>query len=151
MSINGIIRSFHDLFSFIQVLLLCLVGCYLFGYGFKSIRTNAYQIGVIKALGASNRDVCRIFVTKTLIIGMIIAVVSVLLSLFFIGTADGILVSSIEAMSKTSLDGLEIIQIIPSLLALDALLLLGVVILSSLLTALLLRSIKPVEIIKAKE
>lgn len=151
MEINKVIRSFHELFSFIQVLLICLIALYLVGYGFKSIRSNAYQIGVIKALGGRQPEVRRIFVTKTLIIGAIISAVSLAVSLAFVGVADDILVSSIEKTSAVSLNGLEIIKLIPSLLVIDAVILLCVVILSSLLTTLVLRSIKPVEIIKAKE
>ena len=151
LEINSTILTFHSLFAFIQILLICLIALYLVGYGFKSIKSNAYQIGVIKALGGRNPDIRRIFVTKTLVVGFIISVLSVALSVTFLGAADDILVSSIETTANISLHGLDIIKVIPSLLIFDGLILLGVVILSSLTTSLILRSIKPVEIIKAKE
>ena len=106
---------------------------------------------LLNILGGRNPDIRRIFVTKTLVVGFIISVLSVALSVTFLGAADDILVSSIETTANISLHGLDIIKVIPSLLIFDGLILLGVVILSSLTTSLILRSIKPVEIIKAKE
>ncbi len=149
--INELISTFHDLFGFMQTLIISLIAFYLTGYGFKSIRSNAYQIGVIKALGGGNKDVRKIFVSKTLIVGVIISILSVVASIFFVDIADGILVASIEKVSKTHLYDLRIIKAIPTLLFVDVLILLGVALMSSLLTALVLRLIKPVEIIKAKE
>lgn len=151
MNINSVIETFHELFSFMQVLIICLIALYLMGYGFRSIRSNTYQIGVIKALGGGNRDIRKIFVSKTLIVGLLISLISVISSILFIGIADGILISSIETVSKIQLYGLTIIKVIPALLLIDTLILLGIVLLSSFLTALVLRSIKPVQIIKAKE
>ena len=150
-NINDIIQTFRGLFSFLQVVIISLIAIYLFGYGFKSIRSNTYQIGVIKALGARNHDVRKIFVSKTLIVGLIISLTSVVTAICFLGVADNILVSSISKIAKIPLYDLSIIKPIFILLLLDVLILLGVVIVSSLLTALVLRSIKPVQIIKAKE
>ena len=71
--------------------------------------------------------------------------------MFFIGIADEILVSSIESMAKVPLYGIEIMRVLPELLLLDVVILMGVTIFSSVMAALILRTIKPVAIIKAKE
>ena len=151
MEINKTVSLFSDLFLFIRVLLILLIAIYLISYGFKSIKANSYQIGVIKAFGGRGADVRRIFVSKTLVVGAIISLFSVLLSPTFIRAANGILISSIEESAGIYLHGLTIMKVIPTLLVLDALILLFTVIASSLFTSLILRSIKPVEIIKAKE
>ena len=124
---------------------------YLILFGVRSIRQNSYQIGVIKALGGRNRDVEKIFVLKTFIIGVIIALLSALISTFFVEFANDVLLSSIELGIGMKLDNVTIIRFRPSLIAFDAGLMIVVAFVSALLPALLLKRIKPVEIIKAKE
>ena len=117
----------------------------------RSIKQNNYQIGVIKALGGTNRDVAKIFVLKTFIIGTVSACISSVICLPFINFANSVLIASIERVINMSVNDLTVIRIMPSLIMYDVLVMMGVVLISSLLPTILLRRIKPVEIIKAKE
>ena len=149
--INELITTFHDLFRFLEIVIISIIAMYLVLFGVRSIRQNSYQIGVIKALGGRNRDVEKIFVLKTFIIGVIIALLSALISTFFVEFANDVLLSSIELGIGMKLDNVTIIRFRPSLIAFDAGLMIVVAFVSALLPALLLKRIKPVEIIKAKE
>jgi ABC-type antimicrobial peptide transport system permease subunit len=124
---------------------------FLILFGLRSIKQNSYQIGVIKALGGRNVDVQKIFVIKTFIIGIIIAIVSTATSVLFIGAADKVLIASIETVLKLNVEGFEVIRFMPRLIAFDAVLMIFLSFISALIPAILLKKIKPVEIIKAKE
>lgn len=149
--LNDLVTTFYDLFTFLQMIIIAMLVVYLVNFGVRSVRQNSYQIGVIKALGGRNRDVENIFVLKTLLIGAIVAVASVLGSVFFIRIADSILLSSVESVVEMRFPGLTIIDVLPSLLLADGLFMLGLAVVSSLVPALTLRRIKPIQIIKAKE
>ncbi len=142
---------FHDLFVFIQIVIILLITFYMIGFGVKSIRQNTYQIGVIKALGGRNVDVMKIFVLKTFIIGFAVSVISALTSTLFIVAANSILVASIETVLGMKLLTVSIISIIPALLVLDAAAMIIISFISALLPTIMLKKIKPFKIIKAKE
>ena len=149
--INDLLVTFHDLFVLLEVVLVAMIAIYIAYFGLRSIKQNNYQIGVIKALGGTNRDVAKIFVLKTFIIGTVSACISSVICLPFINFANSVLIASIERVINMSVNDLTVIRIMPSLIMYDVLVMMGVVLISSLLPTILLRRIKPVEIIKAKE
>ena len=149
--LDEIISTFADLFKLLELTIIVMIALYLVWFGMRSIRQNAYQIGVIKALGGRGRDVGTIFVLKTFIIGVVIAAISTFLSVGFIRLADKVLVASIEEVIGMRLTDISIITAIPEVLAVDALLVIAISFVSALLPTLLLKRIKPVDIIKAKE
>lgn len=149
--INELIFTFRDLFILLEVTTIVMTAFFLILFGLRSIKQNSYQIGVIKALGGRNVDVQKIFVIKTFIIGIIIAIVSTATSVLFIGAADKVLIASIETVLKLNVEGFEVIRFMPRLIAFDAVLMIFLSFISALIPAILLKKIKPVEIIKAKE
>ena len=149
--LNNLVVAFYDLFAFLQIIIICMLVVYLINFGARGVKQNSYQIGVIKALGGRSRDVENIFVLRTLVIGAMIAVVSVLASIGFINIADSILLKSVESVVRMKFASLTIIEVLPSLLIIDGLSMLGIAVLSALVPALTLRKIKPIKTIKAKE
>ena len=149
--INELIFTFRNLFLLLEVTTIVMTAFFLILFGLRSIKQNSYQIGVIKALGGRNVDVQKIFVIKTFIIGIIIAIISTATSVFFIGVADKVLIASIETVLGLNVDGFEVIRFIPRLIAFDGILMIFLSFISALIPAILLKKIKPVEIIKAKE
>ena len=149
--LDEIITTFHDLFKLLEMTTVGLILFYLITFGIKSIRQNSYQIGVIKALGGRTRDISKIFILKTFIIGVVIAVLSVICSIGIIELANRILVESIEKVVGVYLNDLVIIKVHGEVLLVDALVIVCVSLVSSLIPTLLLKRIKPVAIIKAKE
>lgn len=149
--INELIFTFRNLFLLLEITTIVMTAFFLILFGIRSIKQNSYQIGVIKALGGRNIDVQKIFVIKTFIIGVLIAIVSSATSVFFIGAADKVLIASIETVLHMNVDGFEVIKFIPKLIIFDGILMIFLSFISSLIPAILLKRIKPVEIIKAKE
>ncbi|MBQ7389972.1 MAG: ABC transporter ATP-binding protein/permease [Clostridia bacterium] len=149
--LDELISAFKDLFTMLEVTIILLISIYLIYFGIRSIRQNSYQIGVIKALGGRGRDVGKIFVLKTFIIGTVISLLSALISTLFIRMANVVLVASIEEVIGMRINELSVINVIPGLLLSDALIMIGIAFISALLPTVMLKGIKPVEIIKAKE
>lgn len=149
--INTLVATFHDLFNFLEVTTVFMITFFLILFGIRSIKENSYQIGVIKALGGRNRDVEKIFVIKTFIIGILIAIFATCSSVYFVTSADSVLVASIEKVLGIHVYGFSVIQFIPSLIAIDGVLMILLAFTSALIPVIMLKRIKPVEIIKTKE
>ena len=149
--LSELIATFTDLFSFLEISIVVLIAMYLILFGVRSIKQNSYQIGVIKALGGRDRDVRKIFVLKTFIIGAIIAIVSSVASVAFIGFANSVLIASIETVIDMKINEFDIIAFSGGVIAFDALMMLAIAFVSALLPTAALKRIKPVAIIKAKE
>lgn len=149
--INELVFTFRNLFLLLEITSLLMIAFFLILFGIRSIRQNSYQIGVIKALGGRNRDIEKIFVIKTLIIGVFIALVSTATSVFFIRAANSVLISSIETVLGMSVADFEVICFIPKIIILDGILMIALSCASAFIPVILLKRIKPVEIIKAKE
>ncbi len=149
--LDEIITTFRDLFVLLEVSIIILIAIYLVYFGIRSIKQNSYQIGVIKALGGRTRDVGIIFVLKTFIIGALIAFISIFIATGFIDLADKVLVASIEEVIGMRLVDLSIIKAVPAVLVVDALMVVALSFVSALVPTILLKKIKPVDIIKAKE
>ena len=149
--INSLLSSFKPLFRLIEYTTVILIASYLIFFGVKSIKASRYQIGVIKALGGNTADISTIFVINNLIVGVAASLISVLLSIGIVYAANNVLISSIQSYFKLGLSNYEIIKVFPTLLLLDAIVMIGISFVSALLPVLFLRKIKPVEIIKNKE
>ena len=149
--ISTLVSTFTDLFTFLEVTTVFMITFFIILFGIRSIKDNSYQIGVIKALGGRNRDIEKIFVIKTFVIGIIVAILSATCSVFFVTSADSVLVASIEKVLGIHVYGFSVIQFIPSLIAMDGILMILLAFISALIPVIMLKRIKPVEIIKAKE
>ena len=88
---------------------------------------------------------------KTFIIGVAIAALSSVASIAFVSVANSVLMASIENVLKMKIDYIAVIEYKLGLVMLDALAMIGISFVSALLPTILLKRIKPVEIIKAKE
>lgn len=149
--ISEIIGTFRDLFVLLEVTIVSVIGFYLIYFGMRSIKQNSYQIGVIKALGGRGIDVGRIFVLKTFIIGVVIALTSSIASIGFIAMANEVLIGSIESVVGMKIVYVDVISYSPLLIGFDALLVILIAFISALVPTVMLKRIKPVDIIRAKE
>ena len=120
-------------------------------FSIQSIRKNTYQIGVIKALGGSSEDIAKIFLLKTLILGAIAAVISFALAILPITLADYTLITSLEETFSVTFKNIHIIRWLPGVLLINSLILFVITTISAFASILILKRIKPIEIIKAKE
>ena len=60
--VNRVIRIFGNFLNLISFgfLLICVV--YLLYFGYQSIKSNLYEIGIITALGCNNKDMAKLFI-----------------------------------------------------------------------------------------
>ncbi|MBQ9124519.1 MAG: ABC transporter ATP-binding protein [Acholeplasmatales bacterium] len=150
-TINKGVRVFNDLFNMFQYILLSLCAVFFISYGIRNIKDNKYQIGVIKALGGGSLDISKIFVLKTIIIGLIICIISTIGIILFTDLANDLLINSIMSINNVRINSIRIISIRPNLIFIDLGLVLLATTISALIPLLVLHRIKPLSIIKAKE
>ncbi len=143
---------FSRFFGLIFVMLCAALFLLMVQYELKSIRDKIKDIGILKALGARNSDLMCIFGFRIAVAGLLMAVLYILGSFVFIGLANRILVLSLNELVKNAVVmDLDFLIAKGGYLLGNCLLALGILLLSFVVPMLRLRSIKPTNVIKAKE
>ena len=145
------VSVFGNVVSIIEIVLLLCCLFYLAAVGVKTIKSNIYEIGVIKSLGGSNKDIGRIFILQNLVMGIIIVLGSVIGMYLGSIVANEILITSFKLVLSVNIHSFKIIQFYPSVVAMDLVIGLFIIVISSVLPARYLKRVKPIEILKAKE
>ena len=111
-----------------------------------------YEIGVLRAQGARTRHLVAAFALQQLLVGIAAALISVL-GLFFGAEACNIILGAgFAAFSKNAfMREVHFIRFMPKVALLDVGLLLFFSVVSIIVPLLILRKVKPREIIRAKE
>ncbi len=151
-SVGDIVDIFEEFFFiiFIGIAGVCLV--LLISYAYGNIKKKYYEIGVLKALGATTKNVGFIFSLQTILAGFIICILSntALLTLY---TPINITISDklLEFVSSNNLGPLNILQVnLPTIIA-NTLVVLLVTTLTCVIPLLKLHKIKPKNIIANKD
>ena len=76
-TIMDIVDVFDDFFLLLYVSLIAVCALLLVSYARRSVKLRMYEIGVLRALGCTNRTVASIFSLGTLTLSLIIAAISV--------------------------------------------------------------------------
>lgn len=149
--LNQSVSMFYDLFSLFEILLVILIVVFLASYSIRSIKSNYYQIGVIKAIGGRSKDISAIYISQTSLLTIFICIFTYLGSLYFVDMANDILIKSFVKITNASIGSINIITydigIVTAIIALAFIL----SIISTIAPLLALHRIKPISIIKAKE
>jgi hypothetical protein len=121
-------------------------------FGIKNVKTNIYEIGVLKALGCKYNRFLVLLMLHTITIILFIIFFSVFGFYMFSDLANKILVASLSelAASRIMIE-LEFIAFDLQLISFDCILIVIISLLSTLVPLTLLKRIKPISIIKAKE
>lgn len=145
------VEIFYGMLEMISLILIVSTILYLASVGTRNIRSNIFEIGVLKALGGRTKDINFIFVLQSFTLGIGILVLSLLG--MYIGSivANDILINSFEIMLRVKFYKLKIVSFYPMLVAIDLIIALLIIIISSIIPTLYLRKFKPMEILKAKE
>ena len=149
--INKIMGVFLPLFKLIAGGLYLFIIIYLINYGIQTIKKNYFQIGVLRAFGTKNSDVGIIFITGVLLTGILIAILSVVFAPFIIDVYNTILVESFAIVLNTCAFDIRVINMPQWLPYLNAALVIVITIVSAFVSLAVLRKLKPIEIIKAKD
>ncbi len=146
------VNAFQKLFVILQVALVLAIVIYLAGYVISNIRRNYYQIGVIKACGGNTSTINKIFIGKSLIIGVITCVFSYIASIIMLNVANNVLVNSIFKVTEiANRTNLVIIGINHLMLGIDILVLLGITVIASFSNLIALHFVDPIKIIKKND
>lgn len=149
--LNKSVNMFFDLFRLIEIMILAMTVVFIVSYSIRSVKSNYYQIGVIKAIGGRGSDIAKIYVAQNLLLSVCISVLTYLGALLFIDMANDILITSFTAITGAGVGNISIISFDGTLVltAIGATMLLGL--LSTAAPLIVLNNIKPINIIKAKE
>lgn len=142
---------FNALFTFLQVVMIVLISFYLIASAISDVKSNSYKIGVIKALGGTNANVSGIFFLKTIAIGLISCIASVVIAIAFIELSNSFLLTAVKRLFNIGLGGITIVRILPGYLLIDALAMLAVSVISALVTVMMMKRVKPVEILRSRD
>ena len=146
------VETFNKFFEFIAMILVCACVFIITSFGVKNIKSKMYEVGVMKALGCKLSSFFVIFGLHTLLIAFTTIVVFVVGYVAFANVANHILLESLKAITPTKIMlGLQFIKFDWQLALINSAVVVFISIVSTIIPIILLRRIKPVTIIKAKE
>ena len=149
--ITDSVQMFTDLFKLLERITMALIVIFLVSYGISNVRTNTYQIGVIKAMGGRSNDIAKIFVLENLVITLLIWGISYAGSVLLVDKANRLVLDSFEAIVGEKFGNLTIIAFSNELIITAFALTLALSFLATIVPLLILHFIKPIKIIKSKE
>lgn len=146
------VETFNKFFEFIAMILVCACVFIITSFGVKNIKSKMYEVGVMKALGCKLSSFFVIFGLHTLLIAFTTIVVFVVGYVAFANVANHILLESLKAITPTKIIlDLQFIKFDWRLALINSAVVVFISIVSTIIPIILLRRIKPVTIIKAKE
>lgn len=149
--INRIIDIFSTFLDILSVgfLLICVI--YLMHFGYKSIKSNMYEIGIITALGCDNNNMGKLFVYEILSVGIGIIIGSFIGMYVAAVSSNYVLLESLKYVFNYKVNSIDIITFNIYYAIADLIIAIIIIIISALFPLLMIRKIKPVNILKAKE
>jgi ABC-type lipoprotein release transport system permease subunit len=149
--LNQSVSMFYELFSLFEILLIILIVVFLASYSIRNIRSNYYQIGVIKAIGGRSSDISKIYTAQTTILTIVVCILTYFGALYLVDVANDILIESFTRITKSAIGTINIITFDIKIVLYTMLTAFLLSMLSTVIPLLTLHRIKPVNIIKAKE
>ena len=151
-NITGAVKVFQEFFTLIVVVLYVIcVGC-LVGFGVKAIKINIFEIGVLRALGTKTHNLALIFAAQMLLMGLVICVLSVLGMYAGVTFGDSVLVAGFVKFTKNPLaQHITVLRFRYTTAIVGAAAILTLSMVASVVPIVVLRKVKPRQIIVAKE
>ncbi|MBP5444879.1 MAG: ABC transporter ATP-binding protein/permease [Acholeplasmatales bacterium] len=149
--ITKYVQVFKKLSILISVVLGLIGLIYLVFYEVSNISSMKKEIGILKACGARQRTISKIFIYQQFIVCLMVVILSMILSYFLIMFANSLMITSIDKYAHVFINGLDIIRFIPLDIVTILVLTIIIIMASCTIPILLLIKVKPMNIIKAKE
>ena len=149
--IQRCISIFENFFGITMVFILLACAIFLINFGIKSIRSSIYEIGVIKAMGGIKRDISRIFISQSLLIGLGILFGTYIGMQVAAFTANAVFLASLEVVANSNFYGIEAIDFYPVVALVDIVIALVVVVVSAIISNKTIDKLNLISILKAKE
>jgi ABC-type antimicrobial peptide transport system permease subunit len=133
----------------ITFLFACVV--YLMHFGYKSIISNYYEIGIISALGCNNKDIGKLFLLEILTVGL--GILGVSLIGMYVGTflSNMVLIETFEFVFDIAFTNIDVVIFDWNYVIIDLIIAMVIIVISALFPMFYIRKVKPVNILKAKE
>jgi ABC-type antimicrobial peptide transport system permease subunit len=132
-------------------MMLVMTVVFLISHSIRSVKSNYYQIGVIKAIGGRSSDISKIFVMQNILMSVGVSILTYAGAFIFVDIANDILIKSFTEITGAGVGNIDIISFNPALVILAMVATVALGLLSTVAPLLLLHNIKPINIIKAKE
>ncbi len=149
--INKILTVFIPLLKLIAGGLYIFIVIYLINHAMQIIKKNYFQIGVLRAFGAKNSDVGVIFITGVVLTGLAISVLSIAFEPLIVDFYNTILVESFAMFLNTNAFDIRVINMPAWLPYLNSALVIVITLVTALVSLRVLKKLKPIEIIRAKD
>ena len=149
--INRCIQIFDKFFGITMAFILVACVFFLVNFGIKSIRSNIYEIGVIKAMGGIKRDISKIFISQSLLMGVGILAVTYIGMQIGAATANEVFLASLALVTDNNFYGIKAIDFYPAVALIDIFISLAVVIVSAIISNKSIDKLNLISILKAKE
>ncbi len=155
--VNGVnyvercVEVFGKFLEITMILVLIAAAIFLVKFGIKSIRSNIYEIGVIKAMGGIRSDISKIFISQSLLMGVGILIITYIGMHIGALVADMIFVASLEAVTGVNLYGIRTVDFYPSVALIDIAVSILVIVISAILSTKAIDKLNLISILKAKE
>lgn len=143
---------FIPIFKLIAVVLCVGIVLILVNLSVKMIKDKYHDIGILKAIGTSNKTIAITFGFQIILIAVLTIIFSTLGYFLFIDLANDVLIASLRELASSMLVlDLDFLSFKGVVVLIDIVLIILLSIVSLIAPLLKIRSIKPVKIIKAKE
>ncbi len=149
--IERCINIFDRFFGITMVLILIACVFFLVNFGIKSIRSNIYEIGVIKAMGGIKKDISKIFISQSLLIGVGILIVTYFGMQIGSYLANEVFLASLAVVTNSSFYGIRAIDFYPMVALADIGIALAIVVVSAIISNKSIDRLNLISILKAKE
>ena len=149
--IERCIGIFDNFFGITMVFILAVCIIFLVNSGIRSIRSNIYEIGVIKAMGGVKKDIRKIFISQSLILGIGILIVAYFGMQIGSVVANEIFLASLAAVTNSDLYGIQAIAFYPNVALVDICISMLIVIISAVIANMSIDRLNLISILKAKE
>ena len=102
-------------------------------------------------MGGTDRLVFNVFVVRTFVYSLCFVVEACLLSVLGLKISNYVFVRAVKQLFGKNIFNLTVIETKPLVLIMDFILLVALIVISSVINVFVLKRIKPIQIIKAKE
>lgn len=148
--ISNIVTTYKNFFVFIASILLIAAIFSIISTSYSSIKRKKYDIGVLKAIGTSSRDLNNIYVINIIIQLLFNAVFYTAFIFLFKATANYLLVAALLKAAGVSKFSFEIFVLTKKILVSNIILIAVSTIIGGILPFIQIRKIKPIDIIRCK-
>lgn len=153
--IVDVVEIFKDNFNMVAIIIFIAMILLMLSFNVSNIKSNKYEIGVLRALGIKSKDIVLVTGIYNFIASALIIVLSIIGLYTLTDFANTVLLNSFKENINNSsvivLNNIEILSLSSNILVRDIFVIIGLTIIASFFPLILVKKIKPINIIKSRE